>query len=533
MDKGKKLDTILEKVHKEYHDPVIHLPTIDETEYIMPATQEQEFDRLTGLHDFRVAEARENFGAFMEFVFIDQSTGTPLVQQWFHDQWGNLMENSNRCIICAPRDHGKTSQVIGYVLWVLGRDPNLRIKIACASDSRAKERLFEVVQNIMYNRRFQEVFPNCRPAENAEWSKHKIIVNRTAMHRDASVEATGITSTVTGGRCDLLIADDVVDRRNALSFPALREQIKQAWLSDWTNLLEADSRVIDICTLWHKDDLNHMLMDNPAYKVLFYGIDSEFGSIWPSKWPEEALRLRHREIGTVEFNRAFRNQAVDEESAIVRGHWIKYKNLRNEDAFTTRLEHLIFLTSYDTAGSPTGNKKQDFTANCVLAVDPELRRVYVVDAKHGRKTVKAQAKQIYDEALRYDPFRILIEKVGQATVDEWAINDYPQLADRIEVTKPTVSKTIRLLGITPLMENGQVIFSDTLNPERVQWEPGAGSLVDELLDFPFGKHDDMVDAFSQAMHAARRYFLDYGADQDDNELDIRIGANSKTDGYLY
>ena len=62
-----------------------------------------------------------------------------------------------------------------------------------------------------------EVFPDLRQADFGEFTKHKIVIQRTARHRDASIEALGIGSTATGGRADLIIADDVVDRRNALS----------------------------------------------------------------------------------------------------------------------------------------------------------------------------------------------------------------------------------------------------------------------------------------------------------------------------
>lgn len=522
--------------HTDYKPPRDYLFKADKKDFIAPESPLQRRRRLKVLRRMWIKRARDNFSSFMQYCFIDESTGTPFKQQWFHDEWSEAMDKERRLLIIAPRDHGKTSQIVGRALYELGRDPNLRIKIVCASDGRAKERLFEIVQHLMHNRRLHEVFPNLRPAEQGEWSKHKIVVQRTARHRDASVEALGITSTATGGRADLLIADDVVDRRNALSFPALRQQIKQAWKSDWTNLLEPDSRVWYICTLWHKDDLSHQLIANPAYTKLMYAVPNDFGALWPGKWSTPALRERHDEIGSIEFNRGFRNIAVDEESATVKPEWIHFSDLREDEAFMSRLGHMVFMTSYDTAGTPSSKKankeKQDFAAGVAIAIDEEMRKVYVLSEWTERLSVKAQALRAIADAKKYEPFKMLVEKVGQSDVDEWIINEAPELAGILETVTPRISKGQRLIGVTPLMESGQVIFDSTLDPNNRKWSPGNGSLVHQLLDFGFTKYDDLVDAFSQVLHAVRRYFLDWGATGGENLIDVTVGSDSSEGAYL-
>jgi predicted phage terminase large subunit-like protein len=478
-------------IDRRYKEPINRLPGIDPSRFIAYESKAEQLARLMVLRNAWIRKAREDFPTFMQYCFSDSRTSKRFRQQWFHDEWSWSWDRDPRSLIAAPRNHGKTSQIVGRTIWELGNDTNLRVKVACASDGRAKERLFEIDQNIKYNDRVKEVFPNLKPHPDAEWSKHKIVLHRTSRDKDASVEALGITSTATGGRADILIADDVVDRRNALSFPALRDSIKQAWLSDWTNLLEPNSKVWIICTLWHKDDLNHMLMDNPAYRVLLYAIDEKFGAMWPDKWPESKLRDRHKEIGTVEFNRGFRNQAIDLESAMVRESWFQFADLSKFGPFVERFDDLVFLCSYDTAGSPTGKKDQDFTSGTIIAVDPDMRKVYVVDSWHGRLTLEQSSKLVIREYGKYSPFRIFIEKIGQSSLDEWVLNKEPSLAGVIEVTKPKVSKAIRLLSVTPLMEAGNVVFAKHLDPNQGEWDPSRGSLVHELIDFPFGKHDDM------------------------------------------
>jgi predicted phage terminase large subunit-like protein len=491
--------------------------------------------RAEALRQASVMIARQYFPAFMQYAFYDYDNRRSFEQQWFHDDWSAAMDRYKRLLIVAPRNHGKTTQIVGRTIWELGKDTNLRIKIVCAADGRAKERLLEVVQNLTYNPRVREVFPLLERDNDAPWNAHKIYVRRTALHKDASVEAVGITSTATGGRADILIPDDVVDRRNALSMPALRGQINQAWKSDWTQLLDKNSRVWGICTLWHKDDLNHQLMANQIYKTLFYAIDDDFGSMWIERFPEDVLRERFLDIGSVEFNRGFRNKPVDVDTQMVPPSFFRYSDLSKDPEFKSRVHLMHFFQSYDTAGAPTGAADQDYSASVIIAVDEEAHRVYVIDAWHARLTLKKMAAEVHREAERYHPFKIVIEKVGQSSLHEWVCNDYPKLTPLVETATPKIKKALRLLAVTPLMESGTVIFSKRLDPNLPDWQPGRGSLVHELEDFPFAKHDDMVDAFSQALYWARRYFLDeWSAGADGGEIQISVGS---TDGeqtpYLY
>jgi len=523
-------------VHKLYRPPAGHLPRIDRAKYLNTFSKKQLIQRVEAMRRRHVALARQDSSAFMEYCFIDESTGEPFQQQWFHDEWHRAMSIFPRVQIIAPRDHAKTSNIIGRLIWEVGKDPNLRTKVVCASDGKAKERLFEIDQHLRENKRIHEVFPELVPDENAPWNAHNMVVKRRARHRDSTFEALGITSTATGGRADLLVADDVVDRRNSLAFPALSAQVKQAWKSDWTNLLEPTGRIWYICTLWAPTDLSHQLMKNEAYHCIRYDIDDAFGAIWPSKWSEEALRFRFKEIDdSVEFNRAFRNIAVDLSRTMVNPAWFRYRDLRTDPEFNEALanDELEFITSYDPAGTPTGKKDQDYTGACIIAVWKRGRKIFVVDAWQDRLTLKQFTGAVWEEACRYVPWLTLIEKVGQATHDEAVINDYPEMRSLIMCTKPKVSKAMRLLATTGLLEDGDIVFSSHLDPHGDQFVPGRGSLVDQLIEFGVpGNHDDIADAFSQAVAKAKTHFLDLNASGKE-DMDEREFADMDTEDYLY
>jgi phage terminase large subunit-like protein len=60
------------------------------------------------------------------------------------------------------------------------------------------------------------------------------------------------------------------------------------------------------------------------------------------------------------------------------------------------------------------------------------------------------------------------------------------------------SKVARAEGVSPLFEAARVLFPET----APSW---LGPLVEELVGFPAGRHDDMVDAFVYALARLRRH----------------------------
>lgn len=485
-------------VHPLYRKPKKHLiqfPSV--VDFKSGEDEDLLVERVECAKSLRVEQARSDPNAFAEYCFED-SSGTPFVQAWFHEEWHQAITDHARTIIVSPRNHGKTSQIVIRVIWELGNNPNLRIKIVCASDSKAIERLFEIAQHIESNLRVQEVFPHLKPAARGDWTKHKVVVQRRAKHRDASVEALGITSTATGGRCDLLIADDVVDRRNALQLPKMRTIIKQAWYSDWTQLLEPTGRVVYICTLWHKGDLSHDLLRNKEYHVVRYDVTEHLEALWPEVWNSVKLKQRRREIGPIEFNRGFRNIAQDISDAIIHPEWIRWFNPDDIDP-----NNIIFLLSYDPA---YGQKSQhDYFACVVLGIDLIHNEILVFDAYHTRIPAPMQVKQIAADWKMFKPEMIVVESIAaQEGLAQTLEDRYPAMP--LYRHTPITDKIQRMNATTPYLYNGMIRFSVDLKPDAMVL-PERGDLISELFDFPIGANDDMCDAFSQAIKFAVQGFM--------------------------
>lgn len=465
----------------------------------------------------RVLKARADPNEFMEYAFKDEH-GKPLRQAHIHREFQETMASGVDSVNEYPRDHGKTTQKEGHALWRLGNNPELRIKIVCASDSKAVERLFAIIQHIRQNPRIQDVFPHLRPAKLGDWTKHKIVVERSGITRDASIEALGVLSTATGGRCDLLFADDVVDRRNALELPKLRETVKSAWDSDWSNLMEPQGQIVYTGTPWHTADLTHKLAKNRAYRLVRRAVGepgNPYAPIWEAKWPEVELRRRREKIGQLEYDRGFRLVALSGDFVTVKEDWISYWDSPPD------LGKLQVFSAFDISSG----KAADYFANVVVGLDPQTLTMYVLEAWHSKLTFLQRAEAIVQQTRRWQP---------QATgVEEESMKSLTQYLDQtttlnIMPLRPSLSKQVRLMSVTPLLERGQIKFNPALCPERMHNPDEHGDVIGELTEFPLGANDDLVDAFVHAVSMTQAL-----GGEDDEGVDVAfsiLGTNDEPRG---
>jgi predicted phage terminase large subunit-like protein len=363
------------------------------------------------------------------------------------------------------------------------------------------KRLGEIKRHIERNERVHEVFPHLRPGDI--WSGTQITVDRTLIDKDPSVEAQGVLGGATGGRCDILIGDDVVGRRNALTTPALRSSVKQAWYADWLNLAGLNCRVWVICTLWHRADLNHELMANAEWHSCFYAIQG-YASIWPARRSSAWLRERRALIGATEYARGFANKPQDESESPLSPEWVEFVS----PSAVPPMDELEIYASYDPATETA--EHNDFSAETVIAIHQKSQTVFVLDSEQRKITRMRQSDWVHRSWRRWRPSKILIESIGN-DLALWVLNDHPELDGVVEKVKNLQqrgSKLQRFTAVTPFFERGQVVFLEHLDPHHPSFRPERGNLVEQLLDFGVAAHDDMVDSLVNALDAARFYALD-------------------------
>src|SRR5919201_5197171 len=82
---------------------------------------------------------RRDPALFGVFCFTDPD-GHPLRPAAIHRELQAFLTDHARALVELPRDHGKSVQVCVRLLWELGRDPSLRVRVVCATEALAAER---------------------------------------------------------------------------------------------------------------------------------------------------------------------------------------------------------------------------------------------------------------------------------------------------------------------------------------------------------------------------------------------------------
>lgn len=238
--------------------------------------------------DRQVQEARQNYHRYVSFCLRDEK-GRPIRQGIIHRVWRAhtlaCWEAGLHPAILAPFGTGKTVQcVVGLCGWEIGHDPSVRIKVVCNTDTKARERV-SAVGNLIRSPAYQLTFPRIRPVNpetsrvRPKWTEGAILVARPGGAIDPTVSAHGILASGVGGRADFLLFDDVVDRKNALDEPKLRDKVRDDFDDVWMSRLVPGGRVLYIGTPWHKADLTHDLMDRPGWCVLRMPVSEDLSCI--------------------------------------------------------------------------------------------------------------------------------------------------------------------------------------------------------------------------------------------------------------
>ena len=424
-----------------------------------------------------IRKARVDSVAFVRYLLMDP-VGVPDPLPAIHRDLQNHLSAHRLALVELPRDHGKTTQVCLRVLWELGRNPDARIKIVCASEAIAVDRSRFLRRSIEQNPRIRKVFPHL--SKSQPWLARAFAVQRGPGILGPSVAAFGIGAASTGTRADLLVCDDVVDVKSLFS-KAQRDRVAEDFFNNLFNLLEPDGRFWGLSTPWHADDLNARLKKNPAYSLFRKAIGPNLEPVWAEKWSTAALAARRAEIGESPFARGYRLATIHEDEVAIRPEWIQFWSEE-----IPRGEYESVILSVDPAVST--KPAADATGLVVLGkIGNEIR----VLAANAQRVPAHRLLELIDALDReWQPDVILFESNAAFEGIRDLFARHAGFGARILGRKQSKSKESRIAVFSIPVQNGTV----RLKGRAGIVDAGQQELFDEMASFPFGDRNDLVDA---------------------------------------
>lgn len=291
-------------------------------------------------------------------------------------------------------------------------------------------------------------------------------------------------------RPDIIILDDI-EKLEEVQSQKQRQKLKEWFFADVLPL-SSSGRFFIIGTVLHEDSLLNNLLNEPpeGFISLRYGVLDEQGKpTWAEKYSLEAIQAKkeeYRKQGLLHLWYAeYMNQPIAPETAVFKREYFKYFRL-NE--LKWRENNFSVFTTVDLAISQANTA--DYTAVVTVAVSPQ-NHWFVLDIDYGHYDPSETIEAIFRAVTKYQPLKVGIEKVAyQQALAHFLQKEMVKRNQFFEVV-PLIAqkaKELRIQNLQPRFVAGTIWFPvDT---------PFLLELESELLMFPRGKHDDLIDALA-------------------------------------
>jgi len=471
-------------------------------------------------------------------------------------QTDNVLKRSRFGLL--PRGHYKsTIGTVLYTLWRIYRNPDIRICVGTATKMLATTFVREIKQ-YLEDVDLQERVWNNRPhitgrmipvldrvAEDRRahkrkqeydedegyteaqdkkivWRSDAIQVIRTTINREPTVVVASLGTSITGMHFDLVILDDIVDKKNTAT-PILREKTHQ-WVRDLESIVDPERSVkfgnyVEVVgrefvvwgTRYHKEDYYAYLLDNLedlGYSHIFKNVykngeDSTHGYIFPERFTDAVIESIRKRQGFIYFATQYLNKVVSSEDVIFEPSAIKYvlPSSISEVSEYSRGHISVFdkdklrhdfrpIMVIDPAISQ--KKTADYSVILIGGLDHD-RNFFVVDLEYGRWLPNVLVEKTYELADNYGLSSVYIEVVGfqAALISMFKMQFHQHRPISLLEYKPKGDKQGRIkMHLQPLFDNAMIYL--------VQKLANCKELQEELNYFPT-VHDDLLDAMAMCV----------------------------------
>jgi predicted phage terminase large subunit-like protein len=409
---------------------------------------------------------------------------------------------NGRLIVSMPMGHGKSVySSIAAPAYIFGQNPHERIIAAGHTQDFVEKSIARKVRGILQTDRYKALFPNTHISQDSRASDHFTLVPQrpgTPGHYIAKGAGGGIS----GIRGTRIIADDLYPSIKDAYSKAHREEVSQWWKGDLAPRLLPGGNIVLVITRFHPADIVGELIeaatrggekwdtvilpaicDDPENDPLGR---AEGEALWPDYHTIESLIVRKANTPARIWNTMYQCNPVHDGDGVLKEDWFRYWEDLPPDNMVKRR-----FVSFDTANS--ANARSDYTVGTAW-IETFDKRYFLTDIIRARVEFAELVKLIDEFARRTKSSAILIEDAGAG---KSLIQAYQgkMAAPLIAINPYNKSKEFRFDEVSPLFESGAVLL-----PKHHELLP---EVERELLEFPNGTKDDIVDSCTHALRWAR------------------------------
>ena len=438
-----------------------------------------------------IDQEKAALGSLVEFrrLFFPASDDVPPAP--FHAEWSDILLRGDRHFaVEAFRESAKTQIVIrANLLHALSYPQPHRsyLVVICSTQRTASKKLQECSRELAASKDFSVLVEKV-----VEDSGLALEVQYRTGQR-VRIEAYGKGAAVRGlswgaKRPDLVIIDDPQDEEDARS-ETVTETDWDWFLSD-VYFLGQSSRIFLIGNnLGERCIIERVLAG--AEQLGFQAVripvlDAEGLSAWPEKWPVEHVQAEREEFARLgKLDIWYRNkmcECIDPDSQKFRRDMLRY--FEN----TLKTNGMSIYTTVDLAISKKVNA--DYSVVLTMGVNGD-GHWFVLDVEYGRYDPTQTMDAIFSAVRKWHPLAVGIEAVAyQSALQHFLEKEMPKRNTffRIQPLKAEKKKELRIDALQPRFAVGSVWFRRDA--------PWLEKLEGELLAYPHGAHDDVIDALA-------------------------------------
>lgn len=396
-----------------------------------------------------------------------------------------------RLLISMPPRHGKSWLCSRYFpAWFLGRHPNRRVILTSYEAGYAAE-WGDATREVLKRQGhlFGVKIRDDRAARD-NWQLEG--------HEGGMVTA-GAGGPITGRGADLLIIDDPFKNAEEAMSETIRKKVWDWFISTAYTRLEPDGRIVIIQTRWHEDDLigralsmkeeNWRYVNFPALAESNDPLGRKQGmALWPQRYAEHALHKIKAADGTgYWFSAMYQGSPSPMGGGMFKRQWFRYAEKNGSptlfklgDTWRNIRDARRFCTVDLAASTKTS---ADFTVIATGVSFPD-GSLLVLDVRQERLEGPDIIPAIRANMNAWNCGDVWIERIGFQTA---LVQDARRQGLPVRELNPDKDKVTRAAPLAALFAAGKVYFAP--GDWRTETER-------ELLSFPAGAHDDIVDALA-------------------------------------